>query len=428
MKTKNLLTFEGRKIVVISTGSIAAVKTPILVSNLVKLGAEVKCVITPSASKLVSPLSLSTLSRNRCFQDEDQWDPKETKPLHIALAEWAEIIVIAPLSASSLSRWVHGLGEGLAASLLLAFEKPVVAAAAMNTGMWNNKAVQRNWEVLKQYSNVIALNPEEGLLACDRLGEGRIANQEIIELAIRHSLFQYQTNLSLKKDLEGIKLLVTAGPTIEDIDSTRFLSNRSSGKMGVFLSQAARFRGAKVDLIHGPLQISSLLLEGLNIYKARSADDMKKTISELQSKSHVIAMCAAIVDLRKIGKKEQKKLSKEKFLESINDSFELVPDLLSHLIKKREKNQVFLGFSALTGAEEDIKRLGKLKKEAKGCDLLLANPIDIENQGLESNFNGGWLIGPNESIKQMPVNSKLVLANQLLDEIKVLLDNPFETN
>ncbi len=427
MRTKQLPSLKGLKILIISTGSIAAVKTPLLVSNLIKLGVEIKCVVTPSASKLVSALSLSTLSRNRCFQNEDQWDPKRTKPLHIDLAEWADLLLVAPLSASTLSRWVHGLAEGLAASILLAFEKPIIAAAAMNTGMWNNQSVKNNWKLLKNYQNVLTLKPEAGLLACDRIGEGRMANEEIIQFAIEHALWQSKQSVKLNQDLQGLNFLVTTGPTIEDIDATRFLSNRSSGKMGICLGQAARFRGATVDLIHGPLSTSSCFLEGLKNHEIRSGADMQKRIAELQANANAIVMCSAIVDLRKKKKVQNIKISKDSLLRSINDSFELVPDLLKELTAKEKNQQVVLGFSALTGSQEEIKKIGMSKKDSKGCDLLLANPIDKANQGFESNFNSGWLLGPQNNIKEFPVTTKLVLANQLLDEIKALLNNPFET-
>ncbi len=426
MKTKELFTFKGHKIVVIATGSIAAIKTPLLVSRLIKEGAEVKCVITPSASKLVSALSLSTLSRNPCFQDQDQWDPTQTKPLHISLAEWADVIVVAPLSASSLSRWIYGLGEGLATSVLLAFEKPVIAAAAMNTGMWSNQAVQKNWEFLKQYSNVIALEPEEGLLACDRIGDGRMVNQEIILLAIEHALMQNK-NFNFEQDLEGLKFLVTAGATIEDIDAARFFSNRSSGKMGVLLGQAAKFRGAQVELIHGPLQIPSTFLEGLSSHNVRNANEMKAMIEKLQPKSDVIAMAAAIVDLRKKNSQKENKLQKTELFTEIQNSFEIVPDLLKNMVENRSKNQVILGFTALTGTDEAIKNLAKAKKIKKGCDLLMANPIDREHLGFESNLNGGWLIKKNGSIEPIKIGSKLSVANQLIDEIKALRNNSFAT-
>ena len=154
MNNMSLLT--GRKILVAVTGSIAAVKSPILVSRLIKAGAEVKCVLTKSAAKLVSPLSLSTLSRNRCYQDKDQWDDSQTKPLHIALAEWAELIVVAPMSATSLSKFSNGNAEGLLASILLATQSQIIIAAAMNTSMWENQMVKRNWNYVKNIDQVIS--------------------------------------------------------------------------------------------------------------------------------------------------------------------------------------------------------------------------------------------------------------------------------
>jgi len=145
----NPTSLSGKKILVAVTGSIAAVKAPILISRLIKAGAEVKCVITQSAAKLVSPLSLSTLSRNKCYQDKDQWQDYQAKPLHIALAEWAELILVAPMSATSLSKFTHGNAEGLLASILLAAQSQIVIAAAMNTSMWSNQSVKKNWNYLK---------------------------------------------------------------------------------------------------------------------------------------------------------------------------------------------------------------------------------------------------------------------------------------
>ena len=158
-------TLSKKKILVAITGSIAAVKAPILISRLIKAGAEVRCVLTQSASKLVSPLSLSTLSRNRCYEDKDQWDPRQERPLHIELAEWADLIAIAPLSASSLSRWVNGLSEGLAASVLLASERPVIAAAAMNTGMWNHPVTEEHLDKLEKWGFEI-IRPISKVLMC----------------------------------------------------------------------------------------------------------------------------------------------------------------------------------------------------------------------------------------------------------------------
>ncbi len=417
MKIEETQKLKGQKILVIATGSIAAVKTPLLVSNLIQVGAEVRCIVTSSAARLVSPLSLATLSRNRCYEDKDQWDPQREKPLHIELSEWADLIAIAPLSASSLSRWVNGLGEGLAASVLLATERPVIAAAAMNTGMWKNLAVKTNWQKLQQFPNVITLSPAEGLLACDRIGEGRMANSEIIQLALESATIQ---RFPLEKDWQGINLLVTSGATIEDIDAARYLTNRSSGKMGVLLGQAARFRGAKVDLIHGSLQINPALLEGLNSIEARSSNNMLSALEKLQTSADVIAMAAAIADIQS-KKCSFDKVEKGKLLESLKDKFEIVPDLLKSLVKKKQAHQVFLGFAALTGNDDEIQKLAISKKQNKGCDLLMANPIDRLNQGFESELNGGWLIGPENKILKIPINSKFSIAHHLLDAIKIQL-------
>ena len=223
----------GKKILVAVTGSIAAVKAPILISRLIKAGAEVRCVITQSAAKLVSPLSLSTLSRNKCYQDKDQWQDGQTKPLHIALAEWAELILVAPMTATSLSKFTNGNADGLLASVLLAAQSQIIVAAAMNTSMWSNQSVKMNWNYLKAIDQVITLEPSEGLLACDRIGDGKMINLDVIELASESAFIFRAQNKFLTKDLKNIRFLVSAGPTVEDLDAARQLSNRSSGRMGV---------------------------------------------------------------------------------------------------------------------------------------------------------------------------------------------------
>ena len=262
----NSTSLSGKKILVAVTGSIAAVKAPILVSRLIKAGAEVKCVITQSATNLVSPLSLSTLSRNKCYQDKDQWADSQTKPLHIALAEWAELIIVAPLSATSLSKFTSGSADGLLASILLASQSQIVMAAAMNTSMWENQSVKKNWNYVKTIDQVITLEPSAGLLACDRVGDGKMVNLDIIEMASESAFIFHAENKFLTKDLKDIRFLISAGPTVEALDAARQLTNRSSGKMGVLIAQAAKLRGAEVDLVHGPVSIQQDLLEGLNTH------------------------------------------------------------------------------------------------------------------------------------------------------------------
>ena len=163
------------KVLILITGSIAAVRIPLLVSQLVKENYEIKCVISKNAEKLIQPLSLSILSRNCCILDKDQWSNLQSSPLHIDLCNWADVLIIAPLTATTLSKWVTGNAEGLISSILIANNKPIIVAPAMNTKMWLNKGVQKNYAILEEYPNVLPLNPSEGILACDEIGVGRIS-------------------------------------------------------------------------------------------------------------------------------------------------------------------------------------------------------------------------------------------------------------
>jgi len=415
----NSTSLSGKKILVAVTGSIAAVKAPILVSRLIKAGAEVKCVITQSATNLVSPLSLSTLSRNKCYQDKDQWADSQTKPLHIALAEWAELIIVAPLSATSLSKFTSGSADGLLASILLASQSQIVMAAAMNTSMWENQSVKKNWNYVKTIDQVITLEPSAGLLACDRVGNGKMVNLDIIEMASESAFIFHAENKFLTKDLKDIRFLISAGPTVEALDAARQLTNRSSGKMGVLIAQAAKLRGAEVDLVHGPVSVQQDLLEGLNTYPVRSSNEMGAKIDDLQPSAQVIVMAAAVSDFKKNSPSEQK-ISKEFFLKSIFDDLEMTSDLIKNQTKKKLENQIFLGFAAETGSDNEIIEKGEKKRVSKGCDLLMANPIDRAGQGFDENFNSGFLLGPKKMVKKLSFSTKLAISHQLLDEIRNL--------
>ena len=415
----NSTSLSGKKILVAVTGSIAAVKAPILVSRLIKAGAEVKCVITQSAANLVSPLSLSTLSRNKCYQDKDQWADSQTKPLHIALAEWAELIIVAPMSATSLSRFTSGSADGLLASILLASQSQIIMAAAMNTSMWEHQSVKKNWNYVKNIDQVITLEPSEGLLACDRVGDGKMVSLDIIELASESAFIFHEENKFLTKDLKDIRFLISAGPTVEALDAVRQITNRSSGKMGVFIAQAAKLRGAEVDLVHGPLSVQQDLLEGLNTYPVRSSNEMGAKIDDLQPSAQVIVMAAAISDFKNNSPSEQK-ISKEFFLKSILDNLELTSDIIKNQTRKKLENQIFLGFAAETGSDNEIIEKGENKRVSKGCDLLMTNPIDRAGQGFDENFNSGFLLGPKKMVKNLSFSTKLAISHQLLDEIRNL--------
>ena len=401
----------GRRILVAITGSIAAVKMPLLVSALAKRGAQVRCVLTPSAAALVSPVALASLSRNQCYLDADQWSHQAPRPLHVELAEWAELVLLAPLSATSLGRWVHGLADTLLASTLLATEAPVVAAAAMNTSMWQAPPVQRNWQALQSFERVLTLGPASGLLACDRQGDGRMAEPEQLLLALESlALWGWQ------RDWLGLGLLVSAGPTREALDPARFLSNGSTGLMGVLLAQAARLRGASVHLVHGPLQVNPGLLEGLLCTPVQTAAQMQAALMAAQGQVDAIAMAAAVADHRRV-EPLARKLSKQELGEFWAEGWEEVPDLLVGLVASRPPGQTILGFAAHSG---DGLAAAREKLRRKGCDWLFANPIDQPNAGFGSSTNQGWLLGPGGQDIQLQPDSKLAIAHQLLTALRPL--------
>ena len=401
----------GRRILVAITGSIAAVKMPLVVSALAKRGAQVRCVLTPSAASLVSPVALASLSRHQCYLDADQWSHQAPRPLHVELAEWAELVLLAPLSATSLGRWVHGLADTLLASTLLATEAPVVAAAAMNTSMWQAPPVQRNWQALQSFERVLTLGPASGLLACDRHGDGRMAEPEQLLLALESlALWGWQ------RDWLGLGLLVSAGPTREALDPARFLSNGSTGLMGVLLAQAARLRGASVHLVHGPLQVHPGLLEGLVCNPVQTAAQMQAALVAAQGQVDAIAMVAAVADHRRV-EPLARKLSKQELGEFWAEGWEEVPDLLAGLVARRPPGQTILGFAAHSG---DGLAAAREKLRRKGCDWLFANPIDQPDAGFGRPTNQGWLLGPGGQEIEIQPASKHAIAHQLLTALRPL--------
>ena len=405
----------GRRVLVAVSGSIAAVKTPLLVSALIKAGAEVRCLVTASGAALVSPVALASLSRHRCYLEADQWDPAASRPLHIELAEWAELIIVAPLSASSLARWSQGSADGLLASVLLATEVPVIAAPAMNTAMWRHPAVQGNWLRIQSFPAVVPLVPASGLLACDRVGDGRMADTQLIELAAASVFSRGSVTPDAILDWSGLSVLVSAGPTQESIDPARFLSNRSSGRMGVLLAQAARFRGACVHLVHGPLDLPDAWLEGLQCTAVESAAELGSALHLAQPGSDVLVMAAAVADLRRDGPPPSK-LTKLELQQALTSGWTEVPDLLSNMTRQRRPEQLVLGFTALTGSDAHLLERAESKRLAKGCDLMMVNPVDRDGQGFGDQPNGGWLLGDGWS-RELPVTAKLSLAHQLLDAL-----------
>lgn len=406
MRTESLADpLKGRRVLVGISGSIAAVKLPLVVSALAKRGAEVRCVLTPSAAQLVSPVALASLSRQRCYLDADQWSHTAARPLHVELAEWAELVLLAPLSATSLGRWVYGLGDTLLASLLLATEAPVLAAAAMNTAMWASPGVSRNWQTLQDFERVLPLGPAAGLLACDREGAGRMAEPESLLLALESlALWGWQ------RDWQGRRLLVSAGPTREWFDPARCITNPSSGRMGVLLAQAARLRGAEVDLVHGPLQLEPAWLEGLHCHPIETGAELQASLEALQPSADAIAMAAAVADHRP-KQRFNHKPDKRDLAVAMEAGWEPIPDVLRGLVERRPAGQGILGFAAHTG---DVLPQAQAKWARKGCDLLFANPIDAPGAGFGGLTNEGWILGPGEAVQRVEPMGKLALAHRLL--------------
>ncbi len=413
MKTKSK---ESKvKILLLVTGSIAAVRIPLLVSQLVKDNYEIKCVISENAEKLIQPLSLSILSRNACILDKDQWSYLHSRPLHIDLCDWADFLIIAPLTATTLSKWVIGNADGLVSSILIANNKPIIVAPAMNSKMWLNQAVQRNYLNLQDYPNVLLLKPSEGILACDQIGVGKIPPNDLIQLAIKFLIIQNKK--PYYQDLTNKEFLITGGCTSEKIDAARKITNNSSGTMGLMLAQVARFRGAKVKYIHGPLRNKLDITEGIKTYEIETSSELSEAIKNEISKCDYFIMNAAVADF-KIAVETSKKIPKSEFENFFNKNIEFVPDILQGISKSKKENQIFVGFCAFTGSIKIARKNIKEKIMLKGCDLLFANPIDIEEQGFGSlTKNEGWLFDNGNMEIYIEKTSKIELANNLINQI-----------
>ena len=403
------------KLLLLITGSIAAVRIPLLVSQLVKENFEIKCVLSKNAEKLIHPLAISILSRNSCILDNDQWSNFQSTPLHIDLCNWADILVMAPLTATTLSKWVNGNADGLIPSILIANSKPIIVAPAMNTKMWLNEAVQRNYISLNKYNNVLSLMPTDGLLACDEIGIGKIAPNDLIQLAIEFTLSHKKKPYC--KDLLNKEFLITGGCTAEKIDAARNITNYSSGKMGLLLAQVARFRGAKVKYIHGPLKINHDLTKGIETCEIETSIELTQAIKKEISSCDYFIMNAAVSDF-KISSDTSHKIPKSGIEKHLIKNLEIVPDILENFSKSKKDNRIFVGFCAYTGPIENARKNIKDKIVKKGCDYLFANPIDLAGQGFGCLAkNEGWLFDKNNLEYHIEKTSKIDLANQLISRI-----------
>jgi len=388
------------------SGGIAAYKVCEVVSSLAKSGVEVRVILTRSAAEFVTPLTFATLSRQPAYTDVDFWQPTNGRPLHIELAEWADVFLLAPVTANTLAKLAYGMADNLLTNTVLASNCPILFAPAMNTTMWLQPTVQENWQKLLQDSRYTAIAPTNGILACDAVGTGRMAEPEIILEYLESCLFTKG-----KQDLKGKHILVNAGGTRELIDTVRFIGNPSTGKQGIAIAKAAIHRGAKVTLITTskfPLPMA----EGLGVREVLTSAEMHQAmLAEFPSADIVIA-AAAVGDVRSKTTSDRK-LPKSELPLSLE--LEYIPDIVADLASRKRPNQILVGFAAQTGTEQEVVTAAKDKLERKGLDAIAANAVNSSQTGFGTDTNQATFINKNGKFLSTPLCSKLELAHRLLD-------------
>ncbi|MDF2460209.1 MAG: dfp [Nitrospira sp.] len=397
-------TLTGARIVLGVTGSIAAYKAVTLLRTLAREGAVVDVAMTRSAMKFVTPLTFEVLSGRPVTADLFQAH-QEMK--HLSLPEHADVIVIAPATANFLAKAALGMGDDLLSTMLLTARCPLVCAPAMDGGMWSHPTVIAHVEALRARGAII-VDPEEGPLASGRIGQGRMAGEERILDAVR-------AVLTPKRDWQGQRVLLSAGPTQEPIDPVRYLSNRSSGKMGYAIAEAARKRGADVILVSGPTSLPPP--RGVEVIPVETAEEMTKQLSSRFTWSTVVIMAAAVGDFRpkQVAPQKLKKRGKR----SATLELEQTIDILSTLSGRRT-TQVLVGFAAET---RDLLPQARAKLASKGLDLIVANDVSKAGAGFGSDFNAATLIDRDGRTTDIPLKSKRDLANDILDAAGRLLAN-----
>ena len=393
---------KSKRVVVCVGGGIAAYKVCELVSTLFKSGVELRIILTKSAQKFITPLTLSTLSRYQAYTDENFWQPIYSRPLHIELGEWADLIVIAPLTANTLAKLAYGMADNLLTNTVLASTCPVLLAPAMNTDMWEQVAVQRNWQQLLTDSRFYGMETGSGLLACDRIGAGRMAEAAEIFIYIQSLLYTQG-----KRDLVGKEVLISAGGTREFLDPVRFIGNPSTGKMGLALAQAALHRGAKVILVHCPGSWDVPL--GVEAIPVITAEEMQGVMLKHLPSADIIIMSAAVADVKPKDYSSEK-LPKRSLPENL--PLAAVPDIVAEIGNRKQPHQYLIGFAAQTG---DIITPAKEKLQRKKLDAIVANPIDQVDSGFGSDNNQAVFLDRLGREVEIPACSKLEMAHYLFD-------------
>jgi len=399
------MTLKNKKILIIISGGIAAYKSLDLIRLLKKNGTEIKTILTKSGKEFVTPLSLTTLTKSKTF--EDLFD-KETEAEidHIALSRWADIIIVMPTTANFMSKLSVGQANDLATTVLLAADKDILLVPAMNVRMWLHKATQANLKILQDFGYLF-IGPEKGEMACGEFGEGKMSSPR--------QIFAYLKNYFERKNIaknKNFKALVTTGPTREYLDPIRFISNESSGKQGYEIAIALNKLGIKTTLIAGPSKLPAS--KELKIKKIISADEM---LNEVKKALPVdIAVCTAAVTDFKPSEKNKNKIKKDK-LNFKTIEFKKNIDILEFLSKNnKHRPRLVAGFSAET---KSVIKNSTQNMKSKNCDLVFANDVSKKGIGFNSDFNEISMIDQKGNIKIIPKNKKSFIANKI---VKILLD------
>ena len=390
---------QGKNVLLGVTGGIAAYKIPNLCSLLVKQGVNVETILTENAAKIVSPIPFESLSGNRCHTDT--FDPMDTSKVeHIALAEQADLLVIAPASANILAKLRWGLADDMLSTTALACTCPKLLVPAMNTNMYENPATQENLDALKQRGFHI-MEPLSGRLACGAVGPGKMPEpQDIFD--------RIEAILACDKDLSGKRVLVTAGPTQEAIDPVRYITNHSSGKMGYAIAKAAMLRGADVTLVAGPTALPDPPM--IRTIHVRSAQDMFEAVTDNAPDMDIIIKAAAVADYT------PETVADNKIKKSDSDLFiplKRAQDILGYLGQRRKPGQILCGFSMET---ENMLENSRKKLTKKNLDMIVANNVKVAGAGFRGDTNVITMITA-QDIRELPLMSKREAAHAILDRL-----------
>lgn len=402
------LPLEGKSILLGVSGSIAAYKAADLCSRLVKLGVDIHVVQTPAAMQFVGPATFRALTRNAVITDLFD-EPNGKRIAHIDLAQSADLVLVAPASADVLARMAHGMADDMLTTCLLAtpVTTPLLVAPAMNTVMWEHPATVSNLDTLRERGAEV-IEPGYGLLACQDVGTGKLADVEAIVWAVRK-------RLQAEQDYAGLCLLVTAGATREPLDPVRFLSNRSSGKMGYALAQAAQTRGAQVILVSGFTTVPPP--NGVELIRVSTAEEMRNACAARFPQCHGFIGAAAVADYApaEVAMQKIKKANIPAEEDVVTLTLRRTPHVLAQIAASKQAGQVVVGFAAET---QDLLANARSKPYAGQLDLIVANDVASHGSGFDGDTNQVTLIKPDGAAEQLPLMSKQEVAHQVLNRIR----------